>query len=54
MLFHVGVAAGLPLILVCPSECSSVCPRFGPRVSAVRWPFPPCFIYKYLLNELLR
>jgi hypothetical protein len=27
-------------------------PLFGPRVSAVRRPFPPCFIYLYSLDTL--
>ena len=44
VLFYATVL--LPLVLVRPSECSSVCSSF--RSSCVRRPsalFPPCFIY---------
>ena len=40
--FAVSMWVLLPLVLVCPSACSSVCSflfLFGPRVSAVRQPF---------------
>ena len=36
VLFHVGVGCCMPLVLVCPSECSSVCSSF--RSPCVRRP----------------
>ena len=50
VLFHVGVAAAGPGVSVRLSA-PPCAPLFGPRVSAVRRPFPPCFIYVSLLRS---